>query len=288
VTIAKIIRGLIWADVFFIWFAGPHAYWTIRFINKFPVRSIVVVGGNEVAKVEEIEYGSVLDTDKAKKVRFVLRSADRILTVSECNNSEIIACDKDLKPVTVYNGVDVGKFSPENDEKKRCVLTVGYIDRSTLKKKWLDTFVKAAKYLQDIDFYLVGKCTDDSIDQLRSFATENVHFIGFITDDELLELYRQTKVYCQLSRHESFGVALAEAMSCECVPVVTKNGALLEVVGDIGFFVPYDDPQTTAKVIIKAMDSNNGRKARDRIVNVFDIKIRKEKISRIIDEMMGE
>jgi len=57
VTIAKIIRGLIWADVFFIWFAGPHAYWTIRFINKFPVRSIVVVGGNEVAKVEEIEYG---------------------------------------------------------------------------------------------------------------------------------------------------------------------------------------------------------------------------------------
>jgi len=29
-------------------------------------------------------------------------------------------------------------------------------------------------------------------------------------------------------------MALAEAMCCECVPVVTKKGALPEVVGDTG------------------------------------------------------
>jgi len=47
-------------------------------------------------------------------------------------------------------------------------------------------------------------------------------------------------------------------MLCECVPVVTKNGALPEVVGDTGFYVAYDDERDVAEGIKKALKSEKG------------------------------
>jgi len=99
----------------------------------------------------------------------------------------------------------------------------------------------------------------------------------------LLHYYQKAKVYCQLSAHESFGVALAEAMSCCCVPVVTRRYALPEVVGDAGFYVPYNDPKATAEAIRKALKSNKGRKARERIKKYFSIKTREK---RLIEEIL--
>ena len=69
----------------------------------------------------------------------------------------------------------------------------------------------------------------------------HIEFTGFVTDDELLGWYQRAKVYCQLSYYESFGMAAAEAMLCECVPVVTRKGALPEVVGETGFYVEYGE-----------------------------------------------
>jgi glycosyltransferase involved in cell wall biosynthesis len=89
-------------------------------------------------------------------------------------------------------------------------------------------------------------------------------------------------VYCQLSTHESFGVALSEAMSCGCVPVVTRKYSLPEIVGDTGFYVPYNDPEATANAIRKALTSNKGLKARARIEKVFSLE-KREKI--LLQEM---
>lgn len=116
----------------------------------------------------------------------------------------------------------------------------------------------------------------------------NVECTGYLDGQSLLEWYQRAKVYCQLSRYESFGVALAEAMSCCCVPVVTREGALPEVVGDTGFYVPYGDVKATASAIREALQSDKGRLARQRVIEKFSVVEREKKLLGLIDATLDE
>ena len=74
------LKGVLWADVTFSWFADVHAFAAVLFSKIFRRKSIVVAGGYEVAKVQEIGYGAMLGKRKALIAKFVLKHADKILT----------------------------------------------------------------------------------------------------------------------------------------------------------------------------------------------------------------
>jgi len=48
------LKGVLWADVTFSWFADVHAFAAVLVSRIFRRKSIVIVGGYEVAKVPEI------------------------------------------------------------------------------------------------------------------------------------------------------------------------------------------------------------------------------------------
>jgi len=52
--LVETLKGVLWADVTFSWFADVHAFVAVLFSKMFRKKSIVVVGGYEVAKVLEI------------------------------------------------------------------------------------------------------------------------------------------------------------------------------------------------------------------------------------------
>jgi len=143
------------------------------------------------------------------------------------------------------------------------------ISPATVEIKRLDTFLKASVYLPDVKFILVGEISGALRDSLKKMGGSNVKFTGYLNPEALLPYYQKAKVYCQLSTHESFGVALAEAMSCGCVPVVTRRYSLPEIVGATGFYVPYNDAEATADAIRQALTSDKGLKARERVKNFF-------------------
>lgn len=74
---------------------------------------------------------------------------------------------------------------------------------------------------------------------------ENQHqgiiYTGYITDEELVVLYKKASCFVMPSFEEGFGIPLLEAMTCSC-PVVSSNaGALPEVGGDVClYFDPHD------------------------------------------------
>src|ERR671933_384909 len=113
-------------------------------------------------------------------------------------------------------------------------MTAGNVARISLERKAYPTFVRAAALAPDVSFLLVGAWLDDAVDELRRGAPSNVTFTGRVPREELVERFRSASVYVQASRHEGFGLALAEAMLAGCIPVVTSVGALPEVVGDAG------------------------------------------------------
>ncbi|ABN57532.1 MULTISPECIES: glycosyltransferase family 4 protein [Methanoculleus] len=279
----EILRGVLWADLTYSWFAHNHSYLAVTLANLLGKRTIVVIGGYEVAREPEIGYGALLNQKLAKRVNYIIQNADHILAVSEFNRREILELGDHRHVAVVYNGIDCAQFSP-GEEKDDLVITVCQISQSNIALKGLDTFLETARHFPDLRFAVIGRDLDGSIEDLRRDAPPNVEIISPTSQGELLQWYRRAKVYCQLSYRESFGVALAEAMACECVPVVTDRGALPEVVGDTGFVVPYGDAEATAAGILGALQSDRGKAARARVEKEFSLEGRMQKIRNIIEE----
>ena len=220
-------------DLIFIWFASYHAFLTTLMRQRKPV--IVVTGGYDVAKNKELNYGLLLNPFYSKMVKYVLNKARFVLSVSKFNGDEIYNNLNMDFSILVYNGVDPDKFIPKGKKEKIC-LTVGYVTRENWIRKGIRDFVQIGKeHTGDYSFVIVGKIDKEMQDTVKEInkGYRNIYFTGYENDDQLLKWYQKAKYYYQLSRYESFGISLAEAMLCGCIPVISDNGALPEVRGNL-------------------------------------------------------
>jgi len=283
----RLLKGVLWANVVYSWFARWNAFFIVLFGTFLRKKCIIVVGGYEVAYVPQMNYGSMLKRRSAYIVKCVFRFAHKILAVSLFSRREILNYAAHEKVELVYNGIDCERFKPCGKKRNDLVLMVGPISKEEIKIHGLDTFIEAAKLLPKIEFIAIG-LSKNAINSLSRSLTQNVTLTGMIPQKDLIPYYQKAKVYCQLSLRESFGVALAEAMSCECVPAVTKNGgAMSEVVGNTGFFARFNDSENVAEMIAKALKSGKGKEARKRIVRHFSIARREKTLVNLIQKAVG-
>jgi glycosyltransferase involved in cell wall biosynthesis len=274
---------MLWCDIAFSWFGKIHAFFAVLFSKLFRKRSIVVSGGDDVANIPEIRYGMFSFWWKKWCPLFVFKNADSILAVSNCNLNETIenAGVDQRKVKMIYHGFDPEVWKMKSGiNKEKLVITVGRITEETAVKKGLKIFVQSAGFLPDTRFILVGPAEGSGLDELKKIAPANVAFSGCLSGDDLIEMMSRAKVYVQASFHEAFGCSLAEAMLCECIPVVSKNAAIPEVVGDRGIYLDELTPKNVAEKIRYAVSLSDvyGKKGRDRIVEKFPLSKRKQEI----------
>jgi glycosyltransferase involved in cell wall biosynthesis len=284
----RLLKGILWADVVYSWWATLDSFYIVLFCVLLRKKNIVVVGGYEVAYIPEINYGTLLSLIGRIEVKFILHHASKILAVSKSSEKEMLHFAKPKTLKVAYNGVDTKKFSPSRVKEKMVMTVTNKISPKTIEIKRLDTFLKASVYLPDVKFILVGENSGGLMGSLKKIVGSNVEFTGYLNSEALLSYYQKATVYCQLSTHESFGVALAEAMSCCCVPVVTRKYSLPEIVDDTGFYVPYNDPKATADAIRKALTSDKGFRARARIEKYFSSKTREKKLIKEISDLIEQ
>jgi glycosyltransferase involved in cell wall biosynthesis len=280
--IFKIARAIFNSDLTYSWFASGHSFIAVLISKMLNRRSIVVAGGYDVANVPEINYGQyTLGKDKRLYADYVLKNADIILAVSKFTEGEVLARTKPRMIKVIYNGINTNKFVP-GSEKKNLVITVASGTKNVIKLKGIDTFAKAAEHIPGSRFRVLGLSDRDRKILEEKYSSPNLDLCGHMSQKDLIKCYQKARVYCQLSYRESFGVALAEAMSCGCVPVVTERAALPEVVGNTGIYVPYDDEKATAKGIGEALSSDKGKKARERVESDFSVKKRETELVKAV------
>jgi glycosyltransferase involved in cell wall biosynthesis len=284
------IPAMLWklrkADMAYIWFASYHAF-ILAFLSKKPF--VVVTGGYDVAGDKEIRYGLMLNPVFRWMVGFVLKRAKTILSVSNFNKEELerhLGLDGRL----VYNCIDGDRFKP-GDKKENIVLTVGNVNRETWKRKGIDLFCELStffEYKKNVRFVVAGRI--DSSARLKVIHAEadypNVEFTDYISDEELLGFYQRAKVYCQLSFYESFGVSPAEAMLCDCIPIVSNRGALPEVVKDAGVVVNYYNMGEIACAVNKALKAKRKGVYRKRIMETFSVSRREKELVKVVEEIL--
>jgi len=283
----EIKRAVQDADILFGWFASWETMAAVYYAKRYGKKSIVVTGGYDVVCMPDIKYGAFTNSKEKISAKYVLNNADLLLPFSYHSKEELLLRSNPNAIKVVYIGVDSHKFKWKKN-KQNIAITVGGVNQSNLKRKGIKYFVKAANHLPEVPFFVIGKCSDDAVDYLAGLASDNVTFTGFVSDVELLEWYQKSKVYTQVSAHEGFGLAMAEAMLCGNVPVVTRRGAIPEVVGDTGIYVKYADEKATAKAIKVALESSDRirKDARKRIEAHFSIEKRENKLKEVMDTVL--
>jgi glycosyltransferase involved in cell wall biosynthesis len=165
-------------------------------------------------------------------------------------------------------------------------LSAGIVDATNLERKGFRPFVEAAALLPDVEFVLAGKPVGDAAERLRALATPNVRITGWLEDQELQDLFARAAVYVQPSKHEGFGVSVAEAMLARCVPVITAAGALPEVVGDTGVILADAQARTVAEGIELALPQAPADSARQRVLERFSIEQRRRGLFALLDRLI--
>jgi glycosyltransferase involved in cell wall biosynthesis len=281
----------IWTcKIIYIWFADYHSLIPVIFARITGKKSVIVIGGFDVAKIPDIRYGGHIKPTRSLFIRLSLRLASLLLPVSQFTEQELIQINQRTPRKMVYNGVQVSLFHRDvSIPKQQVVLSVGKANNKwVFLKKGFDLFLEVARLLPDLRFILVGLEGEAAEYCAECTPGKNVQIYNQTSPSELLILYNQARVYCQFSRHESFCLALAEAMSCECVPVITRNGALPEVVGDTGYIVENRQADRLAAVIQRAMTDapSAGLKARQHIEQNFTLPRREKQLIDILSTLV--
>jgi glycosyltransferase involved in cell wall biosynthesis len=288
----ELVSKLRRTDVVFGWFASWHTFAALTLASLMRKPSVLVIGGFDTARMPEIGYGAQRPGTRRWFTRRTIAMATRLITNSRYSLREIeanLGLGED-RVTLVYHGIPDRFGDADLGAREQMALSVGVVYRVNLKRKGQRPFVEAARRLPDVEFVLAGKWSDDAIDELRAGAAPNVTFTGYLEDDKLDRLFIRAAVYAQPSRHEGFGISVAEAMLARCVPVVTDAGALLEVVGDTGIVIAAADPDSVADGVRRALElgADAGERARRRILERFPYERRREGICREVDAALAK
>ena len=172
--------------------------------------------------------------------RYVAQRLSRVITVSQSSAVDI-ARDFGVEPGrlrTIPLGVDAESFSPPSGP--RVPGRIVAMASADTPMKGVRTLLEAVAKLRterDVELLLVtrpkpGGRTEKLIDQLA--IKESVRFVSGLSDTELAEVVGSAEVACVPSLYEGFSLPTVEAMACGTPLVVSRAGAIPEVVGTDG------------------------------------------------------
>jgi glycosyltransferase involved in cell wall biosynthesis len=88
-------------------------------------------------------------------------------------------------------------------------------------------------------------------------VSDAITWTGYLTNEELLNLYQQSTVLVHPSRYEGFGLQILEAMACGLPVICTDAGSQPEVAGDAAIIVNPDDVGRMAAEITSVLTNHD-------------------------------
>jgi len=180
--------------------------------------------------------------------RLVIR-ADHVLAVSEATAHDLrtMWSVPDERITVVPHGVS-SFFAPgdtslaqKNVEKRwnlaeRFALVVGTVE----ERKGLDLAMEIAEISPDLKVVFAGRPGFGHERVVSRGEAVGALFLGEVSDDELLDLYRAAELLLAPSLYEGFGLTPLEAMACGCPAIVAGQAGALTQIHEDGAIVVAD------------------------------------------------
>jgi len=302
VTIATTFREIPWGyNLYFSWWTSGSI---LPFIKAmlFMKPIIIIAGGHDSIlnydSAEGVPFG-YLATPWYKKLatRICLRYATVVLVVSKYMVKHVKRLGAS-NLIVVYNCIDTKTFKPA-EYTKIFITTIFNSEKDAVRMKRGKIFIQSIplilKEFPKQKFIVIGK-KGNAYKQLQQLVldlciTENIEFIGPVDNSQIPKYLQKSKLYVQISESETFGIAIAEAMSCGIPVVVSKQASIPEIVGNCGIYVNHNDPKSVADAIVNLLRKSEserkeiGLKARSRIIKYFSYKKRKKLIKQILEKL---
>ena len=173
--------------------------------------------------------------------------------------------ESDLHHLTIYPGSDFNLFRRgKNDHTPdNCVGMVYRLECDKLNEEAILPFIRIVQLRPETRILIVGGGT--LLDSFRSAVraasvAANFEFTGYVSYDELPDLYRRMSLFVAPVWKESFGQVVPFAMSMK-IPVVGYDvGAIGEIIEDYTLLAPAKDIECLAQISVRLLDSAKQRR----------------------------
>ena len=203
-----------------------------------------------------------------------LKVCDHIIAISNFDRNDMISKLPQYteKYHTIYNPIRFKKFKWEGRRDKYItVLNIQWLHKN------VSTIIKAYGRIvnkTNLDLILVGK-KPDNIDELvelvnKKNLSERVHFTGFVSDDEMISILNQTRLYINASYFEGFGMTAVEMMGNGIPTIVANNTAQPEVTrGLCRYYSPTNDDIKLAEQILDDLEHPKSKQELTKIADII-------------------
>jgi glycosyltransferase involved in cell wall biosynthesis len=233
-------------EVFFAPLSYQSAIW-----NSVP--TVTTIADLAVFKVKRLQHNRKAQIIERLLLKKCAQKSKALLAVSESTKRDLIeVTGVDAAKVTVTL---LAPFLHQHEavvleKRKPYILFVGTLEPRKNIRGLFHAYAKLPAALQtQHPLMLVGKQGWGGEDYAEMAASlgiaQHVEFKGYVTTEELADLYTYARLFVYPSLYEGFGLPVAEAMAAG-TPVVTSNiSSLPEVVGDAGIVC---DPHSTEQI----------------------------------------
>jgi len=218
-------------------------------------------GNIHATDAKQFAYGSSMDIRGLLSafVRGTKRTfahlVDEVITVSETHKRSLVEMGLGADKISpIYHGVeDRYRNSVETDTDDPFVLHVSNYGG----KKNPDAVCEIADRL-DCRVVIAGGGWKDRA-PTRLMADETVDIVGYVPEEELIELYNRASAFYLPTLYESFGLPLIEAMACGTAVVTTDVYAVPEVTGSAAVCCPPHDVDVHVEELECILDDHGWR-----------------------------
>ena len=152
--------------------------------------------------------------------------------------------------------------APTSEPDAPTILYVGRADPYKNLSGLIQAFANARAALPDNTRLLIAGAKDPRYPQAEALATElgiasHVIWTGYLSQEDLVQTYRDANVLCLPSRCEGFGLPVVEAMAVGTPVICSNAGSLPEVAGDAAIQHDPDDLDTLSKALVTVLTDHD-------------------------------
>ena len=256
-SILKILHNTIHKETSRLTYAGIPVNTFDWFITSdwtepmLPCKKATIVHDLVFKRYPETVHKSIRDTQE-ERLAWVAKESEAIFTDSEATAKDLAQHYRiaDQKIVVNYPGIHFEKYTPTHIVSfedlqqnhaipKNYILSVGKIEPRKNIARLLEAYSQVET---DIELVIVGlKGWGD----MPTTPDKRVRFVGYMTDDELIALYKRAQAFVLPSLYEGFGYPVVEAMKYGCPVITSDTSSLKEIASDCAVLV---DPEDTNSI----------------------------------------